>query len=152
MRSPGPRAQSRSTRARDEVAAFEHPGEGFAHVVVAWSDRAELARFEHDDAAWGRAVMARYVEHGSERTAHVYRDASGARRLRGHAYIGGCERTHIDVRVRELPDALEHWTMHTGEREHVDALLGAIPPSAIAIDDGWRDRYAGDPSTGAIDP
>lgn len=72
--------------------------------------------------------------------------------MRGHTWIGGCERTHVDVAVIEREDRLELWIAYTGERAEIDRILPAVPPGARRIDDGARDGYAGDPSIGRIAP
>lgn len=131
-----------------DVAAFS--GES-AHVVVSRSDASELARFADDDAAWARMVAARYVERGSDRWAYFHRDAAGRRVVVGHSYIGGCERTHTDVRVTELDgQTLERWRVYSGERDGIDSILGAHPSDAVEILSARSDTYEGDPSIGSL--
>lgn len=126
-----------------DLAAFTSD-HGFLRVGASDSD--ELAGL--DDEAWARATMGRYVERGTDRWARTWRD--GAQRvLRGHSYIGGCERTHVDVLVRERDGWLERRIAYTA-RGAGDAL-GVVPGDARSVDDGYEDRYAGDPSTGPID-
>jgi len=138
-------------REGSDVAAFVR-----RHVVVtvARTDRAELARFEADDAAWARVVAARFVEPGAERWATYWRDDEG-RALRGHAYIGGCERTHVDVLARERGDAIELRVMHTGlQQQDREALLraglGAVPADALPAPGVDGGGYPGDPSIGRV--
>lgn len=129
-----------------DVAAFtSQDGE----IVVRRSDAGELARFT-DDAAWAAAVATRFVEHGSERWAYWFRDAEGHRTVLGHAYIGGCERTHFDVRVTERGDVLEVWSYATAEREGVRGALGERPSDAHEIVEARDDTFHGDPSTGPL--
>lgn len=140
-------------RAANDVAAFVQRG-GYVALRVASAERAELARFEADDAAWARVVAARFVEAGDERWATYWRDDEG-RALRGHAYIGGCERTHVDVRVRERGDAIELRVMHTGlQQQDREALLraglGAVPADALPAPGVDGGGYPGDPSIGRV--
>ena len=130
----------------DDVAAFVAQGDRWAQVVVARSDAGELARFT-DDAAWARAAAARYVDPGSQRWAKTWRSAEG-RVMRGHTYIGGCERSHIDVELRERAGVLERWRVVTGEGEGIDAILGPTPSDARTVEGVRGDSYEGDPSTG----
>lgn len=135
-------------RGTGDVAAFWSNALGL--VAVSRSDTTEFARFANDDAEWSRMVAARYVEGGELRWAYRFRDAEGRRVVLGHSYIGGCERTHIDVRIVEHDGFLERWTVQSSLREGVDEILGARPPDAVEIESARRDLYGGDPSIGAL--
>lgn len=141
------------TRDLTDVAAFDAP-ELYVSVTVSRSDAAEFARFD-DDTAWGRMVAARYLADGSERWAIVTRDGD-QRVLRGHYFIGGCERTHTDVVVRERGAVLERLEVHTGtvqrNREaRVERALGPVPEGTSLLDPE-ASGYAGDPSVGRLTP
>ncbi len=129
-----------------DVAAFDRRGSRFTMITVSRSDAGELARFE-DDAAWARMAAARYVEPGARRWARRWRDEAGHRVVRGHSYIGGCERVHIDVRVVERDGVLERWMIYTADGE-VDDVVGPIPEDAVEIVEARSDDYPGDPSIG----
>lgn len=68
--------------------------------------------------------------------------------VRGHTYIGGCERAHIDVLVRETEGGLEIWTAISGRRGAFETALGRIPRDARPVRAAENDRYEGDPSIG----
>lgn len=133
-------------RGPNDVAAFsrERP---WAHVVVSRSDALELSRFT-DDAAWAAMAAARYLDDGSERWARHWRGEEG-RVMRGHTYIGGCERTHIDVVVRERGEVLETWVVHSAHGRGFDSILGAMPDGSVEIREARSDDYRGDPSIGS---
>ena len=137
-------------RAPHEIAAFVRDGRGFAIVRVMRSDADEMAHFASNDAAWAAAVATRYVEAGAQRWAKFFRDEEGSRVLRGHAYIGGCERTHFDVLVRERGQILERWVVATNDGRSMDAILGPIPGEARAVQRARSDEYRGDPSVGPV--
>jgi len=142
------------TRGLTDVAAFDDR-DSSAPVYVARSDASELARFTRDDTAWGRAAADRYLVLGAERWAVVARDAEGRRVLRGHAYIGGCERTHTDLLLREDRGVLERLIIYTGvEQRHrellVDRAVGPTPAGALRILNPDDSGYAGDPSIGPV--
>ena len=118
----------------------------FALVVVSRSEAVELSRFD-DLEGWASAAAARYVDPGSQRWAKAWRGEAG-REMRGHAYIGGCERTHIDVVVRERGPVLERWRVYTSDGESGDAILGETPSHARSLASVRGDSYEGDPSIG----
>jgi hypothetical protein len=130
-----------------DVAAFSSESQGYAHIVVSRSDAAELARFADDDERWAHMVAARYVDRGDDRWARWWRDDEGTRTLRGHTYIGGCERTHIDYLVVERGPTLELWTTYTA-RGDVDGVYGALPSRAREVAEQRAPAYPGDPSIG----
>lgn len=137
-----------SARLPNDVAAFESDGPRYAHVVVSRSDAGELSRFA-DDEGWARMVAARYLEPGDRQWAKHWRGDEG-RVLRGHSYIGGCERMHSDVLVRERDGVLERWIVHTGDGEGLEPILGAVPDDARDARLLRDDAYRGDPSIGAL--
>ena len=132
-------------RGPNDVAAFVARGR-FALVVVSRSEAVELSRFD-DLEGWASAAAARYVDPGSQRWAKAWRGEAG-REMRGHAYIGGCERTHIDVVVRERGPVLERWRVYTSDGEGGDAILGETPSHARSLASVRGDSYEGDPSIG----
>lgn len=134
-------------RGPNDVAAFVRTGRRFTHAIVSRSDALEMSRFA-GETDWGRAVAARYLDPGSQRWAKIWRGEEG-RVLRGHVYIGGCERTHIVVEVRERRDLLERWMVYTGDGR-VDDVLGPIPPDARIVEGVAGDSYEGDPSIGRL--
>lgn len=134
-------------RGPNDVAAFVRTGRRFTHAIVSRSDAFEMSRFA-GEADWGRAVAARYLDPGSQRWAKIWRGEEG-RVLRGHVYIGGCERTHIVVEVRERGELLERWMVYTGDGR-VDDVLGPIPADARIVDGVAGDSYEGDPSIGRL--
>ncbi|MFK7986243.1 MAG: hypothetical protein AB8I08_09440 [Sandaracinaceae bacterium] len=134
-------------RALNDVVMFGPRGEG-ALLRVSRSDAAELARYTDLDG-WARAAMARYLEPGNERWAKAFHDDDGNRVMRGHSYIGGCERAHVDVLVRERGTALERWRAY-GSAPTTVGPLGRIPDDAHDIEDGVPEGYAGDPSIGPL--
>ncbi len=159
-------------RGRDEVAAFVRPvppprfdlGHGWAshhlelaspgtlQLTVSVTDLEELAAL--DDDAWGRALCARALPHGCLSDAGYVGRGPDGRVFRGHVYVGGCARVHVDVMVREIDGVLERWTIESGDRpslrRHVDAILGPMPRDARAV------RVAGpsglDPSIERVGP
>ncbi len=133
------------SRGPNDVAAFVRAGRRYAHAVVSRSDALEMSRFAAE-TDWGRAVAARYLDPGSQRWAKIWRGEEG-RVLRGHVYIGGCERTHIVVEVRERGELLERWMVYTGDGR-VDDVLGPIPADARIVEGVAGDSYEGDPSIG----
>lgn len=141
-------ARGTFARAPHDVAMFGATDPEGGLLRVSRSDAEELAGFEGLDA-WARAVMSRYVEVGTDRWAKAWTDEDGARVLRGHSYIGGCERTHIDVLVRERGQTLERWVALNGDPTR-DGPFARIPDDAHDVEDGIVDRYAGDPSTGPL--
>ena len=95
--------------------------------------------------------MARHLDLGDQRSAKTWRDASGRRFARGHVYIGGCERAHVDVEVRERPGGgIEVWTATDGRRGTIADVLGPMPRDAHAVRAVRGDAYVGDPSIGAV--
>jgi hypothetical protein len=93
--------------------------------------------------------MERYLDPGEQRWARFYRDGSGLRVVRGHVYIGGCERTHTSVMVREREDGIEIWTAHSGS-PRAPRALPPIPSDARRVPGVVGDSYEGDPSIGAV--
>ncbi len=106
------------------------------------SDSEELAGFE-DDGAWATVVMDRYGANGTERWAYHFRGDDGSRRLVGHYYVGGCERTHFLTTFVEREGRLEHYVAIGADAP----ILLPIPPDArrADVDEG---AYVGDPSIG----
>lgn len=139
------RGESLIGRGPNDVAAFERRG---TLIVVQHSDAIELARFA-DDASWARMVAERYLDRGAQRWAKHWRDESG-RVVRGHTFIGGCERVHLDVLIRERGDVLERWIVNSDNGRRLDPILGAIPADAREIPEATSDRYEGDPSIGSV--
>jgi hypothetical protein len=132
------------------IAAFHAERGRLPFVTVSSLDPRELARAGTNDALWGAMLGARHVGVGSDTSLRVFRDGEGRRVFRGHTYVGGCERSHFDVRVRELDGALELTIVVTARRERVTELLGEIPDDALALSP-WYDAYDGDPSIGNLD-
>jgi len=75
---------------------------------------------------------------------------TGRRIIRGHTFIGGCERTDIDILIREAPDHTFDVEVAYGTRRAVEALFGPIPRTATVVPDSVQDRYQGDPSIGRV--
>jgi hypothetical protein len=131
-------------RRRADLAAFEMESEG--EVVVWRIDPAELGGV-HDDVDWARRLGERVVPRGSERWASLWSRTPGARVLRGHTYIGGCERTNIDVLAREQPDgSIEVWSAMEADAQARAQLFGPEPADPQRVLES--DRYEGDPSIG----
>ena len=141
-------AQEVVSRGRASLAAFS-AGPG----TLARGGRAsavELARAGSDDSAWARLASDRFLVRGEHRSATTWR-TEGGRVLRGHTYIGGCERSDVDVLVREGEGgALEVWTVFAGEPEGIDVLFGPTPADARDVPEARSDRYEGDPSIGQL--
>ncbi len=132
-------------RSRTHIAAFVSRE---SELFVSRIDAVELSRFR-DDTSWARAVAARYMEGGEERWARSWRDADGRRVLRGHSFIGGCERVHVHILVRERESGSEMWKLFGDDADDIERALGTIPTDAVAVPDAERPRYAVDPSIGA---
>lgn len=132
-------------RGPEDVARFSSRN---SSLLLSRTHADELAGFEGLDA-WARAAMSRYVEVGTERWAKAWAEPDGSRVLRGHSYIGGCERTHIDVLVRERGETLERWVAMSGEPTQ-DGPFASMPDDARDVSDTIVEGYAGDPSTGPI--
>lgn len=138
---------SQYTRRISDVAGFQSRA---GWVTVSRYDVAELSRARDDDE-WASFAMARHLDLGEQRTAKTWRDAAGRRVARGHTYIGGCERAHIDVEVRERAGgAIEVWTATSGQRGALTGALGAMPRDARTVSAVRGDAYVGDPSIGAV--
>jgi hypothetical protein len=128
------------------IAAFSSD-EPSVEVTIHRTDAAELSAF--GGAAWGDAVAARYLEPGHERWAFTWTD-EGGRVFRGHTYIGGCERTHIDVLVRERGAVLERWIAYS-PRGRIGSAHPATPHDAAAVA-VTADSWGGETSTGPAEP
>jgi hypothetical protein len=147
-RAPWPsfvRDGSSYPRGLSDIAAFE----GDAHLTVSRSDAAELS-LAPDDLTWARFAMERHLDQGEQRSARTWRDEAGHRVARGHVYIGGCERAHIEVAVREIPGGIEIWSATAGARRDAANALGPVPATARPVPGVGGDHYQGDPSIGAV--
>jgi hypothetical protein len=134
-------------RNRTHVAAFVSVTDA---VFVSRTDTVELSRFRDGDVRWAQAVAARYLDRGQHRWAKTWRDEHGRRVFRGHTYIGGCERSDIDLSIREDDRGLERWELTEASEGAIERLFGAVPSSAIEVDLG-ESRYEGDPSIGRVE-
>ncbi len=146
----------------EDVAALIAPTddrEPGGSMRIAVSPRSRFARFTTDEAL-AQLLVQLYLPLSEERWARYWREGDDLV-VQAHAYIGGCERTHHDVRFRLGPNDLERRTLYSQAAENrqrrlararlVARALGTVPDDARELASVRSDRYAGDPSIGAVD-